>query len=427
MRILFIWNATPALHTGTYHRLRHLLKAVASVGEVTIVCPIQEGNSNPEAKELGLMCDRVFTFPEESLESQRSLRFPRLVSWAKHKLRFLHPWNSALIQGNRSNFANSLVAALCAEQFDLIWAQRISCIQMLPPGMKTRVIVDLDDLEHRSLAGKLRHAPKIHHMTALYWLEFLKLRRFERSLHKLPYEFCVCSETDRQLLPPETKTWVIPNGIDIPVRAAAPQTTIRKPSLVFVGTMSYAPNVDAVLCFVREVLPLIREKVPKVQFLIVGRDPTSAVKDLHDGISVIVTGTVPDVSEFLFAATAFVAPIRFGGGTRIKILEAMAYAKAIVSTGIGAEGLQVRSGQHLLIADAPKDFASACVRVLEDESLRERLGGEGFQLARDLYQWEEIEKVVRNVVKGEQAALPDSFGIKTEMLVNSQVSVRTQK
>jgi glycosyltransferase involved in cell wall biosynthesis len=162
--------------------------------------------------------------------------------------------------------------------------------------------------------------------------------------------------------------------------------------------MLYDPNIDAMQFFVREVFPLIRREVPETRLLVVGRDPVPEVVKLHDGRSVIVTGEVPDVALYYRQAAIVVAPIRFGGGTRIKILEAMAHSKAVVATTAGAEGLDVECGRHLLIADSPSEFAQACLKLIRNPLLRQKLGEQGWKLVHDNYQWTSIERRVQQVV-----------------------------
>jgi glycosyltransferase involved in cell wall biosynthesis len=405
MKILFISNTSYAFNTGIYQRVSHLLKAVAAIGDVTLVSQVAGGKDWPDREALSSVCGRIFTFPRESLAIQRDLSLSPPIHWAKHKLRYLHPTQSALMQRRRSVEGKALVAELCSQRFDLVWAEGIISMQMLPALLSARVIIDLSDLEHRKLRWQLRLG-KVHHMTPLYWLEFLKLRRLEQSLYALPYEFVVCSEIDRKALGAGERVRVIPNGTELPPPALALPEGNREPILLFVGSMFYEPNVDAVRFFTRRVLPLIRREIPGVKFLIVGKDPRPSVRQLHDGKSVIVTGTVPEVAEYLHRAAAVVVPIRFGGGTRIKILEALAYRKAVVSTRVGAEGIDVQSGEHLLLADSPEDFAGACTLLLKDGTLRQRLGEEGFQLVSSRYQWAAIERMVQNVILGAPCPAP---------------------
>jgi polysaccharide biosynthesis protein PslH len=406
MKVLFLCNHTNALNSGGHQRLSHLLKAIAAAGEVTLVYPIIHNAIGPEVEALRPFCKEVYTFPLESLAYQRDPLLPGPIFWTWHKLRYLHPVASAFMQWMRSEEANALVASICLQQFDLIWCQRISSIQMLPRSPRSRVIVDLDDLEHRKLRNRLQLRKDPPHMIPLQWFEYFKLRKLEHSLHELPYEFSVCSQIDREDIGRNGKVWVIPNGVDLPAGPACREKEKAEPVLVFVGLMSYEPNADAAQFFVRSVLPLLRRDVPNVKFLIVGRDPTPAVRQLDNGTSIFVTGTVADVAEYLLSASVVVVPIRFGGGTRVKILEALAHRKAIVSTTMGAEGIEVQSGKHLLLADSPEDFAKACTQLLKDAGLRSRLGEEGFNLVRDRYQWKRIEGMILDIVLGRTASPP---------------------
>jgi polysaccharide biosynthesis protein PslH len=169
--------------------------------------------------------------------------------------------------------------------------------------------------------------------------------------------------------------------------------------------MSTEANADAVQFFARQIFPRIRRTLPRARTLIVGSRPTPEVLALHDGHSVVVTGTVPAVEPFLQHATMSVVPIRFGGGTRIKILEALAHGVPVVSTRIGAEGLEVEDGRHLLLADSPDDFADACISLSRDGARRAALSREGIKLARERYDWQVIEQQIQQVVAGRKTAL----------------------
>jgi glycosyltransferase involved in cell wall biosynthesis len=148
--------------------------------------------------------------------------------------------------------------------------------------------------------------------------------------------------------------------------------------------------VDAALWFVREVLPLIRAQQPAAHLLLVGRSPSPAVRALHDGAAVRVLPDVPDVRPFIAGAAAYVVPMRIGGGVRLKLLEALAMQAAVVSTRMGAEGLpDLRGDEHLLLADTPRAFAAAVLRLLDDAALRQRLGAAGRALAQR-YDWRAI-------------------------------------
>jgi glycosyltransferase involved in cell wall biosynthesis len=235
------------------------------------------------------------------------------------------------------------------------------------------------------------------------WLEVLRLRRWEQSLTKRGWEVVVCSEVDRAALGGGRAIWIVPNGVDLPKAGEAGGSRQQDPILLFVGYMSYAPNVDAVTFFAHRVLPLIRREMPQAVFVIAGRDPSPTVRALHDGATIVVTGTVPDMEPYWRRAAISVAPIRVAGGTRIKILEAMAHRVPVVSTALGAEGLEALAGQHLLVADSPRDLAATCLRLLRDPSLGEPLTERGFDLVRTHYQWDQTRELVRQIVESSGA------------------------
>jgi glycosyltransferase involved in cell wall biosynthesis len=189
---------------------------------------------------------------------------------------------------------------------------------------------------------------------------------------------------------------VVPNGIDTTMFAPSHAST-RKGAVLFTGMMSYEPNVDAVYYFVTEVLPLIRGAVPHAQLDVVGMNPPPRIAALSSP-SVIVHGQVPDVRPFQEEAEVVVVPVRRGGGTRLKVLEAAACGKAIVSTTLGIEGLEFQAGRDLMVADSPAAFADAVVTLLRDTTLRAQLGIR----ARDVacrYDWTAIGERFRSLVE----------------------------
>jgi glycosyltransferase involved in cell wall biosynthesis len=164
-------------------------------------------------------------------------------------------------------------------------------------------------------------------------------------------------------------------------------------NLVFTGSMDWLPNDDAIQYFMREIMPLVKEQVPDMTLTIVGRNPYASLLELsRRDPSVVVTGRVEDVRPYIDEAAAYVVPLRIGGGTRLKIYEAMAMEQPIISTTIGAEGLPVRHGSHLLLADTPQDFAAAVVSVLRNQSLARTLSASAAQLVRAEFGWEQASR-----------------------------------
>jgi glycosyltransferase involved in cell wall biosynthesis len=222
----------------------------------------------------------------------------------------------------------------------------------------------------------------------VYGLEFSKMLRYEQeTVRKFDHVIAV-SEHDKKLMTawvePEQVS-VVPTGVDTEQFCPGPQPGREKPLVVFVGAMDWEPNVDAVKYFCGEVWPRIVAKVPEAQFRIVGRNPDRRVRGLA-GPSVEVTGRVPSVVEHLREAAVVVVPLRVGGGTRIKIYEAMAVGKAVVSTTVGAEGLDVHHEKDIVLSDTTEDFADSVSGLLQDAEARGRLGQAAAALAAN-YGW----------------------------------------
>jgi len=224
-----------------------------------------------------------------------------------------------------------------------------------------------------------------------YWFgEWLKLRSYEREVLGKFDRIVVMSEQDKRLIGgglDNINISVVPNGVDVGSYPVVEEDS-NSLNLVFTGSLGYFPNEDAVLFFSGRILPLIRKEFPRVKFYVVGRDPTPRLKKLEADPDIVVTGPVDDVRPHMGRATVFVVPLRVGGGTRLMILEAMAMARPVVSTTIGAEGLDVTHGENILMADGPEEFARAVIRLLRDGDLRREMGRAGRKLVEKEYDWE---------------------------------------
>jgi glycosyltransferase involved in cell wall biosynthesis len=183
----------------------------------------------------------------------------------------------------------------------------------------------------------------------------------------------------------------VPTGVDTGFYRSSGQIEIDPSNLVFTGSMDWLPNEDAIQWFTKEIFPLIKLSVPKATVTIVGRNPYASLVELSKrDTSIVVTGRVDDVRPYIEKAAAYIVPIRVGGGTRLKIYEAMAMQKPIISTTIGAEGLPVRDGEELLIADTPRSFADSVVRLLDKPEFGEKLGANAAKLVREQYGWDSV-------------------------------------
>jgi glycosyltransferase involved in cell wall biosynthesis len=226
--------------------------------------------------------------------------------------------------------------------------------------------------------------PERHYRTSVnpllrlfWWLQWRKMMRYERHACARFDGIVAVSEPDKQVLERDfgaRNVHAIPTGVDTNFFRPSPEPP-EDNSLVYLGAMDWLPNEDGVIFFADEVLPRLRKLVPSAHITIVGRNPSARLLDrtrAHPEIRVL--GRVEDVRPHVARGALFVIPLRIGGGTRIKAYEAMAMGKTVVSTRIGVEGLPVRDGDNVVIADRPEDFANAVARLLKDRAERERIG-----------------------------------------------------
>jgi polysaccharide biosynthesis protein PslH len=233
-----------------------------------------------------------------------------------------------------------------------------------------------------------------------YRIEAAKMARYEKSTLGRFNHVIAVSDQDRVemlKLDPSCRITVVPTGVDTEHYRVSPPTSGNPPVIVFTGSMDWEPNIDAMEYFCREIWPSITNAFPNARFQIVGRNPHARVRRLESS-SVQVTGKVPSVADYLQSATVVIVPLRIGGGTRLKIFEAMAMGKAVVSTTIGAEGLDVTHGRDLLLADTPESFAASILELLRNADLRHRYEQAAAALAAR-YDWSEIAVAFTNVLR----------------------------
>ena len=269
--------------------------------------------------------------------------------------------------------------------FDVAVCDFLSASLNFPSALHTPTVLFQHNVESILWQRQSLHEPDLFKRTA-FKLEAAKMTRYERAAVGRFHHVIAVSEHDRQLMSEMTdpsRISVVPTGVDLQKYRPGPSATA--PLVIFTGSMDWEANIDGCDYFCREVWPSVRERVPGVHLRIVGRNPHPRVKKLA-GEDIEVTGTVPSVTEHLREAAVVVVPLRIGGGTRLKIYEAMAMGKAVVSTSIGAEGLDVNHKSDILIADEAGEFARSVITLLTDEQLRQRIEGEAARQAA-AYDW----------------------------------------
>jgi polysaccharide biosynthesis protein PslH len=265
--------------------------------------------------------------------------------------------------------------AMRVKAFDVVVCDFLSASLNIPSGLSTPAVLFQHNVEAVLWERQAHHERNVLKRMAFKW-EAYRMRHYERSTVSRFHHVIAVSEADRQLMIPMAaaeRVSVAPTGVDLSAFRTVAGERASSPLVVFVGSMDWEPNIDGVEYFCREIWPRILAAVPNARFRIVGRNPHLRVRRLVESPAVEVTGSVASIVEHLAQATAVVVPLRVGGGTRLKIYEAMAAGCAVVSTTVGAEGLEVTTGEDILLADMPAEFSKAVVVLLRDEDYRRRI------------------------------------------------------
>lgn len=284
-------------------------------------------------------------------------------------------------------------------RFDVAVCDFLSASLNFPRVLETPTVLFQHNVESALWKRQAEHAPDPLRRVA-FRIEAAKMLRYEQSAVGRFHHVVAVSEHDREQMMGMTEAeriTVVPTGVDIKKYSANEEGSSPNSSLViFLGSMDWEPNIDGVEYFCRDIWPRVQSAVPGARFRIVGRNPHPQVQRLASD-SIEVTGTVPSVVEHLREASVVVIPLRIGGGTRLKIFEAMATGKAVVSTTIGAEGLDVHHNQDILLADDAVSFADATIALLSDESKRKSFERAAANLAAK-YDWGVIARSFEDVL-----------------------------
>lgn len=385
MKILVVTPFLPSPpRFGGQRRLDGLLRSLAKKHDISVISfTATDEFTQPSLEATREYCREVVTFPDMEFvdkNDKRRLQARSLVS--RHS--FEH-----LLVARRTEFLERLQQMIDWGQFDIVQVEFMQMAALKFGRQKQRryrTVLDEHNIEFdivkRTANAEVSAARRLYSS-----VDWRKLKREEMEAWRWFDGVAVTSERDGKILSelePKTRVAVVPNGADIE-RFQPPTTPPEQDNLLFFGAMNYYPNNDGVHYFVQHVFPRIVAKRPNIKLWLVGPAPDD-VKALR-GPNIEVTDFVDAVEPYIDRATAVVVPLRIGGGTRLKIVEAMAKAKAVVSTVIGAEGIDVINGESALLADEPEAFADNVEKVLSDAALATRLGQAARKLAVDRYSW----------------------------------------
>lgn len=413
LRILFLSHYFPTKWTGAGVRTSSLLRSLSRLGDVTLVCR-QPADVTPEdLHNIKRLCSQFITVPNGSFDWISGIHrllgsnnkcvklIPLLLS---RKPIFL---NYGLMVKNNSIALSSYLGAVRWSDYDILHVGKLMMADVIYESL-TRIkecgvytVVDLDDIDSIVIRRSLM-LPSSRPRTAvgrcLHRLDLLRLERYERKIVPLFDASIVCSDVDRDKVVARRLSrnpWIIPNGVDVEYFRPGEREDGCPRDLLFLGNMNYSANVDAVKYFLEKIFPHIVEKMPDCRFVIVGRNAVKALANVTQGHGIRIVGDVADTRVFYRKAALVVTPIRIGGGTRVKILEAMAMGKAIVSTTLGAEGIDAADGKEIALADEEEEFAAKCVFLLGDRRVRGAMGENARRLVAEKYDVKVIDKSIQ--------------------------------
>jgi polysaccharide biosynthesis protein PslH len=375
MRILFLsrWYPFPP-DNGSKLRIYNLLCGLAKYHQVTLLSFIEKASGLKELNDAQGYCEDIKTVPWKPFDpkSRRSL-----IGYFSSRPR-------SFIDTYSTEMADLIEQSLCEKHFDLVIASQVDMAAYYELFRGYPAL--FEEVEIGAFHQKYTYAnfPVERSRRGLMWWKYKKF--LTRSMKS--FRYCtVVSEPEKRLLEQigvrAEKIKVIPNSIamdPVDTFSAIPEQN----SLIFPGSILFYANYDAVNWFLEEIFPIILNQIPTAQLKITGEYQGLT---LPNETSVILTGYVDDIKSTIARSWVSLAPIRQGGGTRLKILESMSLGTPVVSTSKGAEGLDVKHEHHLLIADDPEEFAGAVIRLLSDLELRTRLSENGLQLVREKYNW----------------------------------------
>lgn len=379
------------LLSGGQIRTYNLLKNLKDKHEITLFALIKQEKERKYVKQLKKFCKKIVLL--KRTKNPWNLRNILLAGLTPYPFLVTRNWPIG---------AKKIIKKEIEKQkFDLIHAETF---YMMPdiPETKIPILLAEQTIEYLAFLDFTQKSP-YWLLKPLLYFDVLKLLLWEKYYWQKANRLVTMSKEDKQfiqrMIKKDLKIDVVANGVDIQWFAQTKKKLPKKPTVLFVGTFKWMPNIDAVEFLVEKIWPLIKEKLPQAQLKIVGFSPTKKIKDYAKNSSIIVEGNISDIRNAYQSAHVLLAPIRSGKGTRYKVLEAMASGTPVVATRLGVEGIGIVSGKHALVADSAKDLAKEAIGLLKNKTLQKKLALAGRKLVSERYNWKVISKELDRVYR----------------------------
>ncbi len=359
------------MDTGGKIRTGNILRHLSKKHEITLISNVESPKDDKWIKEVDQFCNKFIAVNWKEIRKGSALFFIRLFfqMFSKYPVSALNDYSTML--------KNAVEDELDKNSYDIAICDFVQSALLFKEVSKLPTLLFQHNVE--AMIAK-RHVEQNSGILArmFWWLQWKKMSFFEKAACKKFNSVIAVSEDDKRLfqkLYGADNVSTIPTGVDLDYYNVSTDRKETKSSLVFCGSMDWLPNEDAVFFFINDILPEIKKSVPDITLTVIGRNPSGSLsKIVGNTPEVTLTGWVDDTRPYIEKGQVFIVPIRIGGGTRMKIYEAMAMGKPIVSTVVGAEGLPVENGTHLILADPAEDFAKQIIRLFNEAQTRESLG-----------------------------------------------------
>lgn len=394
MNILFLTKELPyPPNNGHRNRSFHMLRGLAKKHDVALIC-FGDKEGGKDRTGLGEYCSSITYIPLKKPQGKIGFFFSVLGG-------IFSGFPHAIASRYSLAMQEAVESLLKDGKADLIVCDSVYQSVHMPKHARVKTILAEHNIESLIIYRYFKTEKNIFKKIYAF-MEWTKFRSFEDKTWPLFDKCLVVSEPEKQEISRRTNQRnieVIPNGVDT-VNFNFNRGRENPNSLIYMGQMNWHPNIDAVVYFLNKVFPLIRKQVSEATLYILGHNPPEKIGKLAEQNNAIITGFVEDVRPYVAQSAVFVVPLRIASGTRLKILEAMAMGKAVVSTGIGCEGLDVTDGKNIVIADKPDEFAESVIKLLQNPSLRKQIGSAARQLVEEQYSWDKIMGTLNMAING---------------------------
>jgi glycosyltransferase involved in cell wall biosynthesis len=404
MRILFVSKhfstKQSAWVVGVFKRFKMFVDAIKEIADIDLLYYVPSGV--PTSSDAVIQNERFFSeFFEASIRlflCKRSDNRTLISKLGQYTLGTFALYKQPIYAGIDGEKQLNAFETCLANNPDAIFVHRLGA---MCPILRTRkplppIFFDLDDIEHVAFRRAIRYLPKrssrllsYFMLPAIFWGQYRSVKCSHRTF--------VCSEIDRRYLKKRYRlknVFIIPNAVTIPKE----QPFATEATLLFIGSYSHKPNIDAAEFLIQRIWPLVHQKIPKANLIIAGYPPERIPSYSQCTPGVRFTGFVEDIDGLYRQSRVVCTPILWGGGTRVKIIEAASYCKPIVSTVMGAEGIEIQDGFGIFLRDNPKTFAKACIRLLSDDEFCQRSGTAARSAIINKYDQKKIRPMIQEYI-----------------------------